>query len=117
MEIHHVTKDNVTIVDIVGEMWGRTGEPERMRALVSKLVEENNVRVVFNLSQIRLISSIGIGMLIAGYKAFTENGGAMAIAEPSDPIKPVFRVLRGPFEVFETQDEAITYVLGEQSQS
>jgi hypothetical protein len=35
----------------------------------------------------------------------------MAIAEVNDPIKPVFRVLRGPFEVFDTEAEAVKYVL------
>jgi anti-sigma B factor antagonist len=117
MEIRQTTKDDVTIVHLAGEIWGRTGEPEQMRAIVNKLVEDGRVRVVFNLSQVRLISSIGIGILIAGYKAFTGADGAMAIAEPSDPIRPVFRVLRGPFEVFETEDEAVTYVRGAQSRS
>jgi len=117
MEIHQTTKENAVVVRLTGEIWGRKGEPEQLRALVQKLVEDGNIRVVFNLAKVRLISSIGIGMLIAGYKAFTDGGGAMAIAEPSDPIKPVFRVLRGPFEVFDTEDEAVTYVCGDQQVS
>jgi hypothetical protein len=34
----------------------------------------------------------------------------MAVAEPSDPIKPVFRTLRGPFRDFGSEDEAIAFV-------
>jgi anti-sigma B factor antagonist len=117
MEIQQTTKENAVVVRLSGEIWGRKGEPEQLRALVTRLVEDGRIRVVFNLAKVRLISSIGIGMLIAGYKAFTEAGGSMAIAEPSDPIKPVFRVLRGPFEVFDTEDEAVTYVCGDDSQS
>jgi len=112
LEIRQIVKDDVTVVHLAGDIWGRHGEPERIRAVVSELVEKDSVRVVFNLSQVRLISSIGIGMLIAGYKAFTDAGGAVAIAEPSDPIKPVFRVLRGPFEVFDSEDEAVNSVRG-----
>ena len=110
MEIHQTTKEDVTIVRLGGEIWGRAGEPEQLRATVKKLVTEGSIRVVFNISGVRLISSIGIGMLIAAFKAFTEAGGMMAVAEPSDPIKPVFRVLRGPFQDFDSEEEAITYV-------
>ena len=111
MEISQTNHDGATVIRLSGEIWGRTGQPEQLKAEVKKLVDASSVRVVFNLSEVRLISSIGIGMLIGAFKAFTDAGGAMAIAEPNDPIKPVFRVLRGPFEVFETEGEAITYVL------
>ena len=111
MEISQTTQGGATIIRLSGEIWGRSGQPEQLRAAVKTLVETGNVRVVFNLSDVRLISSIGIGMIIAAFKAFTDADGAMAIAEPNDPIKPVFRVLRGPFEVFDTEAEAVSYVL------
>jgi anti-anti-sigma factor len=112
LEVRQTVKGNVTVVHLAGEIWGRHGEPERLKSVVNELVAKNSVRVVFNLSRVKLISSIGIGTLIAGYKAFTEAGGAMAIAEPSDPIRPVFRTLRGPFEVFDSEDEAVGFVRG-----
>ena len=110
MEIIQTPKDDVMVVRLAGEIWGRSGEPEQFKALIKRLLANGNTRVVINLSQVRLISSIGLGMLIAGYKALTDAQGMMAVAEPSDPIKPVFRVLRGPFKDFESEDEAVTFV-------
>ena len=111
MEIHQTTQGDATVIHLSGEIWGRTDQPEQLRETVKTLVEAGSIRVVYNLSKVRLISSIGIGMIIAGFKAFTDAGGAMAVAEPNDPIKPVFRVLRGPFEVFDSEAEAVSYVL------
>jgi len=113
MEIRQTTNDDVIIVHLAGEIWGRTGEPEELRKTVGEIVDNGSKRVVFNLSGVRLISSIGLGMLIGAYKAITGAGGAMAVAEPADPIKPVFRVLRGPFEDFDSEAKAIAYVKDE----
>lgn len=113
MEIRHTTNDGVTVVHLVGEIWGRTGEPEQFRKTVGDIVDNGGTRVVFNLSGVRLISSIGLGMLIGAYKKITGAGGAMAVAEPADPIKPVFRVLKGPFEDFDSEADAIAHVKNE----
>ena len=110
MEIRRTSTDGVTIVHLGGEIWGRKGEPEQLRAVIDEIIGEGGKHVVCNLSGVRLISSIGIGMLIGAYKAVTAAGGALALAEPAEPIQPVFRVLKGPVEYFATEDEAIAYV-------
>jgi anti-sigma B factor antagonist len=110
LEISQTAKDDVTIVHLSGEIWGRSGEPEEFKTTISQLVADGTIRVVVDLSKVRLISSIGIGMLIAAYRQLTEKGGMLALSQPSDPIKPVFRVLRGPFKDFDSEDDAIAFV-------
>lgn len=110
VEIRQRMSDEVTILDLEGEVLGHSGEPEAFRAVVDRLATGGNTRVVVNLSDTRLISSIGVGMLISAYRTFTQGGGMMAIAEPSDPIKPVFRTLRGPFRDFDSEDAAVAFV-------
>jgi anti-anti-sigma factor len=110
VEIRQRASGDVTILDLQGEIVGRSGEPERMKSLIDQLATAGQTRVVVNLSGTRLISSIGLGMLVSAYRTFTEKGGMMAVAEPSDPIKPVFRVLRGPFRDFDSEAEAVAFV-------
>jgi anti-anti-sigma factor len=110
VEIRQRLQGDVTVLDIEGEVLGHSGEPERMKALVDELATAGKTRVVVNLSDTRLISSIGIGMLISAHKTFTDRGGMLAVAAPSDPIRPVFRTLRGPFRDFDSEDDAITFV-------
>ena len=113
LEITHTDEDDVTIVYLKGEMWGRPGEPELFRSKMGELVANSRFRVVFDLSEVRLISSTGIGMLVGAFKTVSNHDGRMAIAEPSDPIKPVFRVLKAPFPVFYTHSDAMAFVRGQ----
>lgn len=110
MEISEATRGHITVIGLSGDILGRADEPNQFRKKIAQLVAKRQVRVVVNLSQVKLISSVGIGMLIAGSKALSDNGGMMVLADPSDPIKPVFRVLKGPITQFATEDEAVTYI-------
>ncbi|MFQ5511850.1 MAG: STAS domain-containing protein [Candidatus Krumholzibacteriia bacterium] len=113
MDIHESRLDDVAILYLSGDVWGRSDEPEKFRSTVKQLVSDGKLRVVLNLSQVRLISSVGLGMLISGYKILSGSGGNMAIAQPSDPIKPVFKVFESPIQCFEADDDAIAFLRGQ----
>lgn len=110
MKIRQSSADDVAILHLSGEIWGRSGEPEQFRSAIEQLVADGTRRVVVNLSEVRLISSIGIGMLISGYKILVGSGGTMVAAHPSDPIKPIFRALDSPFRCFDAEGAAVAFV-------
>ncbi len=112
VDIHQSNLDDVTILHLSGDVWGKSDEPEKFRATVEQLVTDGKLQVVLNLSQVSLISSVGLGMLISGYKILNGSGGNMAIAQPSDPIKPVFRVFESPIQCFDAEDDAIAFLRG-----
>lgn len=113
LDIHQSSLDDITILYLSGDVWGKNDEPERFQTIIEQLITDRKHQVVVNLSQVKLISSIGLGMLIAGYKTLSGSGGNMVIAEPSDSIKPVFRVFESPVQCFETEDDAIAFLRGQ----
>ncbi len=113
MDIHQSSLDDVTILYLSGDVWGKSDEPERFHTLIEQLITDSKLRVVVNLGQVKLISSIGLGMLIAGYKILSGGGGNMVIAEPSNSIKPVFKVFESPIQCFEAEDDAIAFLRGQ----
>ena len=114
LDIHQSSVDDVAILHLSGDVWGKSDEPERFRTTIEQLVTDRKLLVVVNLSQVKLISSIGLGMLISGYKILSGGGGNMAIAKPSDSIKPVFQVFESPIQCFEAEDDAIAFLRGQE---
>jgi anti-anti-sigma factor len=110
LDIHQSNLDDVTILYLSGDVWGRSDEPDKFRTTVERLVTDGKLQVILNLSKVSLISSVGLSMLISGYKILSGSGGNMAIAQPSDPIKPVFRVFESPIQCFDKEDDAIDFL-------
>ena len=110
MKIRQNAVGDVMVIHLSGEIWGRKGEPEAFTSTIDKLVADGTLSVVVNLSELRLISSIGIGMLVSAYKTLTKSGGRIVLADAGDPIKPIFRVLESPLELFPSEEKAVAFL-------
>ena len=79
-----------------------------LRPTIDELVSARRTQVVFDLGELTLIDSSGVGAIVSLFKRVRLLGGDVKIACLSDQPKEIFRLLRldRAFELFETVDEA-----------
>lgn len=59
---------------------------------MSAIVREGRHLISLNLSELTYISSAGISVLVRFYKQLQNLDGRLAVIEPSDPVKEIFRL-------------------------
>ena len=83
--------DGVTVVTIAGELdVTTTGDLE---PALDELAASRAPLVEIDLSQLRMIDSIGIGLLIGFYKDTRDRGGEMVLREASGQPLALFRLV------------------------
>ncbi|MDV6260314.1 STAS domain-containing protein [Rhodococcoides yunnanense] len=63
-----------------------------LRALLHKLAEDGQSRIVIDLSGTDFIDSSGLGALVSGLKAARQAGGDLRIATPSPQVETVLEL-------------------------
>lgn len=82
---------------------------EEFEKTINELFEENNYRIVVDLSELQYISSAGAGVFIGAVGTAQENNGNIVILRPTPNVREVFELL-GLSQVFtfkETREEAV----------
>jgi anti-sigma B factor antagonist len=97
----------VTVLHLAGDFWGKSDEVDMFQATIDRLAKGGKVRVVISLAGVNIMNSTGIGMIIAAFRTFRENGGDLVIAEPSDSMKSIINIQRWPLGIYDTTDEAV----------
>ncbi len=65
-----------------------------LRSVVDQLVNDKKKSVVLELSNLRLIDSSGVGVIVALFKRIRANGGQVKILGLRDQPRAIFRLLR-----------------------
>jgi anti-sigma B factor antagonist len=100
--------DNVTIVDLVGQI--RLGETNiNLHNAIKKLVESGEKNVLLNLAGVTHIDSSGLGELVAGYTTIERAGGQLKLLKLSDRVIDLMTITK-LFTVFDVFDEESTAV-------
>ena len=75
---------------------------------IEPLLEENT-KVVFDMSQIRFIDSMGCRVLLTSHKRLKDKGGGLKLCCITDPVDSLFNLMgfNRLFDIFETREEAI----------
>ena len=89
MEIGTKTIEQVTVVEITGNIDGKTA-PEVLWQ-VSELIQPE-VKILLDMSQVGYMSSAGLRMLLATYRQVASNNGQIALAGVSEEIKDTMSV-------------------------
>jgi anti-sigma B factor antagonist len=103
MEIHVKPAEPVTIVELSGDIDGRTA-PEA-RAQVSALIQPN-CKILLDMSRVGYMSSAGLRVLLATYRQVSSNDGQIVLVGLSDEIADTMSMtgfLRF-FSVYDTVD-------------
>ena len=75
---------------------------------IAPILEEND-NVVFDLSRIRFLDSMGCGALLACHKKMMAKEGRMGLCCAQKPVSAIFDLMGFPqlFDIFKTREEAV----------
>jgi anti-anti-sigma factor len=81
---------------------------ESFNRSIAPVIEENTF-VVFDLSNIRFLDSMGCGALLACHKRLNEKGGKMGLCCAQKQVKAIFQLMGFSqlFDVFDSRKEAV----------
>ena len=79
-----------------------------LRPTIDELVSSRRTKVIFDLRELTLIDSSGVGAIVSLFKRVRMLGGDVKIARLSNQPKEIFRLLRldRAFELYETVEAA-----------
>lgn len=110
MGINERVEGDVVILEISGNLMGGD-EVDEFQDKLHSLKNEGFGKIVLDLGGVSLISSAGVGMLIAGTKTLRETGGDLRLSNLTDRVYNVLVVitqLGAVFKIFETADRAVS---------
>jgi anti-sigma B factor antagonist len=107
LEFSQESRDGVVVLKVKGRL-DAVAAPE-LRPTIDKLVEERQKHVVFDLSELQMIDSSGVGAIVSLFKRLRMQQGDVKIAQLTGQPKEIFRLLRldRAFDLYESLDEAI----------
>lgn len=83
MEINTQTIDDVAVASIVGDIDGSNAAAAQAQILA---LAQNGAKFVLDMSRVGYMSSAGLRMLLASYRAITGRGGAVVLAGLSEEL-------------------------------
>jgi anti-sigma B factor antagonist len=107
MKLKSAARGGVTVLSLDGNLLGGP-DATILNAKLHELLEAGKKQIVLDLSQVKVMNSSGLGLLIGGVSAVKSAGGRLTIAGASDRLTEVFTVSKlGPLlELFPSIDAA-----------
>lgn len=108
MRMKERIEGDVAVLELSGNLMGG-GEVDQFQERLHGLKGDGFNKVVLDLGGVNLISSAGVGMLIAGAKTLREAGGDLKLANLTERVYNILVVitqLGSVFNIFETADRA-----------
>ncbi|WP_162344039.1 STAS domain-containing protein [Cyclobacterium salsum] len=101
-------QDGILILKIKGDLIGDESGPQLV-GMVSDGLQENIKKCIVDLSQVRYISSSGIGVLITILTKMRNADGEVYLTSPSEHVKKLLIItkLNNIFTVFDTLEDAL----------
>lgn len=86
-------EDNKTVIRPAGEDIVASSAPE-IRSKMRGAVEDGVREIVLDLVNVRMVDSVGIGLLIAAHNSLRKLGGQLAVVHASKDVLDLFRMMR-----------------------
>jgi len=106
MEMKTVTKDNATIMQIIGSLDGNTVNEAQEKILP---LLNGKASMVLDLKECGYVSSAGLRLLLMAAKTLSTSGGVLLLSGLSDEIKDVMEMtgFSNFFKIFDSVDAAL----------
>lgn len=107
MEITQEKVNDVAVISLSGRLNVTT--TSELEQVFTKLLEENQAKVLVECCELEYISSAGLRVLLTAAKQFKKISGEIALAGLSQNVKQVFGIsgFTSIFPIYSTRDEAI----------
>jgi anti-sigma B factor antagonist len=112
MQIIEDKKGDVKIIGLCGRLDASTSPSVEKQLLA--LMDQGEIRIVFDFSELTYISSLGLRVLIFVAKQVQKAGGKLAIAAPSNQVYEIFKIagFTSVFSIYPTREEAVIHCAG-----
>jgi anti-sigma B factor antagonist len=107
LEFSQSEKDGVVILALKGRLDAITAV--ELRPTIDELVKNKTLKVIFDLAELKMIDSSGVGAIVSLFKRLRMIGGDVKVAQLAGQPKEIFRLLRldRAFDLFDTLDAAM----------
>ena len=79
-----------TVVEVVGEV--DAASADILRNAIFEVIDAGSPRLVVDMADVAFMDSSGLRVLIAGYKAAEQAGGALSVRNPSDVVTRLLEI-------------------------
>ncbi len=107
MDINVRAVGNAQVIKLQGGL--RLGPPvDAVRGALEELASRGENRLVLDLSDVPIVDSTGLGLLVRAHTSASKNGGALKLAAPAKIVGQTLKItgLLQVFEVFGDAEEA-----------
>ena len=100
--------DNVLLLTIKGNLLGKE-DTDKLQERIEELLSRNEKNIVFDLKNIIMISSLGIGGIIRAMRTIRAVDGDLRLFDLTDRVKKVFEITKviGLIKIYENRDAAV----------
>ena len=108
MDINVRKKSQVQLIQLRGQL--RLGAPvDELKRTIDEALAEGHTRLAVNLSEVPMIDSSGIGLLVRSLTSTKQRGGSLKLVNPSEFAVKTLKLVGvlNLFEIFETDDQAV----------
>jgi anti-sigma B factor antagonist len=82
LDISQLQQSGRTILRLHGDL--RRGDPtDDLKNTLDDLIAQGNFNIILNISDVNMIDSTGIGIIVRGHTRTIERGGALKLVNPS----------------------------------
>ncbi len=108
MKIEERVSEGVTILDISGKITIGEGSIE-IKNKVRELLDAGSKNILFNLGEVGMVDSSGIGELVSSFTTVTNAGGQLKLLNLTKKLKELLAItkLLTVFDSFTDEGEAI----------
>ncbi|CAM2064792.1 Anti-sigma factor antagonist [Sulfidibacter corallicola] len=108
MKIYHRSVDDITILDLEGQITIGEGDVQ-LREAIHKLVEIGQKRILLNMARVTYMDSSGVGELMACLQHIQEHEGQFKLLNISKKIKNLLFIAQilSIFEYFNDEELAV----------
>ncbi len=106
-EFRQEDQDGVIVLALKGRLDALTAND--LRPTIDQLERDGKRFAIFDLFELEMIDSSGVGAIVSLFKRLRKNGGDVKIARLTGQPKEIFRLLRldRAFDIFETLEAAL----------
>jgi anti-anti-sigma factor len=107
MKIEKQFLEDAVILRLSGQL--REVGADQLREELDDLLEQGYSKIVFDLSELSFISSVGLGQMMRAFRAATSSDGYVRIVNPQPLVEEVFRFtkLHTLIAIFPTVEDAL----------
>ena len=108
MQFRKEQKGECTILEIEGKIVGAP-DVATINQAFTDMLDNGTLKIIVNLEKLEMISSSGLGSLIANMTTLKKKNGSLKFANVSDKILHVLKIthLDKVFEIYDTVDDAL----------